>query len=117
SRAAHAPAGRSRGNSTGRVEKAAETKNAYAATLGAGETFTTVELKINFLRAVRTGKLTAEARVIKAGNTLGYVECDVKAQTGKLVAGAASRCMKLRQDRQSPAQKKGDLLCAAREAL
>ena len=26
---------------------------AYAATLGQGETFTTVELKINFLRAVR----------------------------------------------------------------
>ena len=30
---------------------------AYAATLADGETFTTVELKINFLRAVRTGRL------------------------------------------------------------
>ena len=29
---------------------------AYAATLGEGETFTTVELKINFLRAVRQGE-------------------------------------------------------------
>ena len=36
---------------------------AYAATLGEGESFTTVELKINFLRAVRQGKLTAEAKV------------------------------------------------------
>ena len=34
---------------------------AYAATLGEGETFTTVELKINFLRAVRKATLTAEA--------------------------------------------------------
>src|SRR5215469_1244715 len=67
---------------------------AYAATLGEGETFTTVELKINFLRAVRSATLTAEARVIKAGGALGYVECDVKDQTGKLVARAASTCMK-----------------------
>jgi uncharacterized protein (TIGR00369 family) len=72
---------------------------AYAATLGEGETFTTVELKINFLRAVRQATLTAEARVVRAGSTLGYVECDVKDQTGKLVARAASTCVKLRQDR------------------
>src|ERR671937_1040770 len=68
---------------------------AYAATLGEGESFTTVELKINFLRAVRTTTLTAEATVVKAGSTLGYVECDVKEQSGKLVARAASTCMKL----------------------
>jgi uncharacterized protein (TIGR00369 family) len=68
---------------------------AYAA----GETFTTIELKINFLGAVRKATLTAEARVVKAGSTLGYVECEVKDQTGKIVAKAASTCMKLRQDR------------------
>ena len=72
---------------------------AYAATLAEGESFTTVELKINFLRAVRRGKLTAEARVVKAGSTLGYVECEVKDQDGKLVAKAASTCMKLREVR------------------
>jgi uncharacterized protein (TIGR00369 family) len=68
---------------------------AYAATLGDGESFTTVELKINFFRPVRRGKLTAEARVVRAGSTLGYVECDVKDQDGKLAAKAASTCMKL----------------------
>jgi uncharacterized protein (TIGR00369 family) len=68
---------------------------AYAATLGEGETFTTIELKINFLRAVRKATLTAEARVVKAGSTLGYLECDVKDHTGKLVARAASTCIKL----------------------
>ena len=72
---------------------------AYAATLGEGETFTTLELKINFLRAVRQGKLTAEAKVVKAGSALGYVECDVTDQAGKLVARAAGTCMKLKQER------------------
>ena len=69
---------------------------AYAATLGDGETFTTIELKINFLRAIRKATLTAEAKVVKAGSAVGYVECDVKDQTGKLVARATSTCMKLR---------------------
>jgi uncharacterized protein (TIGR00369 family) len=62
-----------------------------------GETFTTVELKINFLRAVRRATLTAEARVVRAGGTLGYVECDVTDEAGRLVARAASTCMKLRE--------------------
>ncbi len=72
---------------------------AYAATLGEGETFTTIELKINFLRAVRKATLTAEARVVRAGSTVGYVECDVKDAKGKLVARAASTCMKLLRPR------------------
>jgi uncharacterized protein (TIGR00369 family) len=70
---------------------------AYAATLSEGESFTTVELKINFLRAVRQGKLTAEAKVVKAGSSLGFVECDVTDPAGKLVARASSTCMKLRE--------------------
>src|SRR5256714_11973351 len=74
---------------------------AYAATLTEGETFTTIELKINFLRAVRKATLTAEARVVKAGSTVGYVECDVKDQAGRLVARAASTCMKLNVESKS----------------
>src|ERR1700736_1067869 len=70
---------------------------AYAATLAEDESFTTVELKINFLRAVRKATLTAEARVVKAGSTLGYIECEVKDQDGRLVAKAASTCMKLKR--------------------
>jgi uncharacterized protein (TIGR00369 family) len=68
---------------------------AFAASLAEGETFTTVELKINFLRAVRTGLLVAEARVVKAGRTIAYVECDVKDEQGQLVARAASTCLRL----------------------
>jgi uncharacterized protein (TIGR00369 family) len=62
----------------------------YAATLPKGETFTTVELKINFFRPVRRGKLIAEARVLRAGANPGFVECDVKDSEGRLVARARS---------------------------
>ena len=71
---------------------------AFASTLAEGETFTTVELKINFFRPVRKGTLAAESRVVKAGSALSYVECDVKDGEGKLVARASSTCMKLRQE-------------------
>jgi len=70
---------------------------AYAATLAQDETFTTIELKINFLRAVRQGMLQAEGRVVKAGSTIGYVECEVKDEQGRLVAKAASTCLKMKR--------------------
>jgi uncharacterized protein (TIGR00369 family) len=72
---------------------------AYAATLAEGETFTTVELKINFFRPVKKGRMIAEARVVRAGTNLGYVECDVKDGEGRMLARAASTCMKLREPR------------------
>ena len=69
---------------------------AYMTTLGEGESYTTVEMKINFLRAVRTGRLSARARVKNAGRTLGLIECDVLDSDDKLVAHAVSTCMILR---------------------
>ena len=69
---------------------------AYASTLGEGETFTTLELKINFLRPFRTGRLTASARMVKAGRTIGLAECDVTDTEGRLIARAMSTCMTLR---------------------
>lgn len=69
---------------------------AYAATVSEGESFTTLELKINFLRPVWEGKLLAVARVIKGGRTVGLVECDVTDDRDRLVARASSTCMTLR---------------------
>ena len=69
---------------------------AYASTLGEGETFTTLELKINFLRPFRNGTLTATARVVKAGRTIGLTECDVTDAEGRLIARAMSTSMTLR---------------------
>jgi uncharacterized protein (TIGR00369 family) len=71
---------------------------AYAAGLDKGETFTTIELKINFLRPVWTGKLRALGRVVKAGRTVGLVECDVIDAQDRLVARASSTCLTLRGD-------------------
>lgn len=71
---------------------------AYAATLDDGESFTTLELKINYLRPVWKAHLKATARVIKRGNTIGLVECDVTDEAGALVARASSTCMTLRGD-------------------
>jgi len=69
---------------------------AYASTLDEGETFTTVELKINFLKPVWTGKLVATGHVVKGGRTVGLVECDVVDAAEQLVARASSTCMTLR---------------------
>ncbi len=69
---------------------------AYMTTLGEGESYTTVEMKVNFLRAVRTGRIAARALVKNAGRTLGLIECDVLDADGKLLAHAVSTCMILR---------------------
>lgn len=71
---------------------------AFASTLGPGESFTTLELKINFLRPVFDEKLSARAKVTHRGKTVGLVECDVTNGDGKLVARASSTCSVLRGD-------------------
>ena len=69
---------------------------AHASTLDEGETFTTLELKINFLKPVWSGRLIAVGHVVKAGRTVGLVECDIKDDKDRLVARASSTCMTLR---------------------
>jgi uncharacterized protein (TIGR00369 family) len=68
---------------------------AYASTLGENESFTTLELKINFFKPVWTSKLRAEARIVKKGKTVGMTECDVFDEKRSLVARASSTCMTL----------------------
>ena len=69
---------------------------AHASLLDEGETFATIELKINFLKPVWEGSLTAVGWVVKAGRTVGLVECRVTDAGGSLVAYATSTCMTLR---------------------
>jgi uncharacterized protein (TIGR00369 family) len=69
---------------------------AYASTLAKGEAFATVELKINFLRPVREGRLVAEGWVVSGGRTLGYTEAEVRDEDGRLIAKASSTCKTLR---------------------
>jgi uncharacterized protein (TIGR00369 family) len=69
---------------------------AFASTLHPGESFTTIELKINYLRPVREARLRAEGRVVQRGRTVGYVECEVSDERGKLIAKSNSTCLVLR---------------------
>jgi uncharacterized protein (TIGR00369 family) len=74
---------------------------AFASLLGEDQSMSTVELKINFLKAVRGGRLQAVANVIQKGKTVGLVECEVRDEEGNLVAHATSTCMTLTGDRAS----------------
>jgi uncharacterized protein (TIGR00369 family) len=69
---------------------------AYYSTLAEGESFTTLELKINYLKPVWRAHLRATGHVVKRGRTVGLVECDVVDDDGSLVARASSTCMTLR---------------------
>jgi len=69
---------------------------AYASSLDEGETFTTLELKINFLKPMWTGRLVATGRLVKSGRTVGLTECDVVDDKERLVARASSTLMTLR---------------------
>lgn len=75
---------------------------AYASTLEDGESFTTVELKINFLRPVREATLVAEGFVVNRGRNMGLVECEVRDADGRLVAKATSTCLTLRPETDRP---------------
>ena len=69
---------------------------AWATDLDEGETFTTLELKINYLKPVWNAKLRAEASVVKRGRTVGLAVCDVRDEKGDLVAHASSTLLTLR---------------------
>lgn len=69
---------------------------AFMSTVGPEESFTTVDLTVNFLRPVRRGRLTADAEVVHRGGTIGLCECDVRTDDGDLVARLAATCLVLR---------------------
>ena len=71
---------------------------AFFSTLEEGESFTTLELKINYVRPFWTGRLVAKGRVVSRGRTVGLTECDVEDVDGRLIARASSTCMALRGD-------------------
>jgi uncharacterized protein (TIGR00369 family) len=63
--------------------------------LGKGEAWTTLELKVNFVRAITkdTGALRAEARIIHRGRTVATSEGHLRDRDGKLYAHATTTCM------------------------
>ena len=48
--------------------------------------FTTVEMKVNYLSAIRDGRVIADARLIRDGRRIVVAECDVFDSQGHLAA-------------------------------
>lgn len=69
---------------------------AHSTAIGADETFTSIELKMNFFRPVWKSLLTATARQVQNGRTLTHYHCEITREDGKMVALATSTVMTLR---------------------
>jgi len=52
----------------------------------ADDRFTTVEMKVNYLSAIREGRVVADARLIRDGRRIIVAECEVFDATGRLAA-------------------------------
>jgi len=68
---------------------------AVHSTLAKGETYTTLEIKLNLVRALtsKTGTVRAEGRVIHRGRTVATAEGDLRDKEGRLYAHATTTCM------------------------
>ena len=68
---------------------------AIFSTLHKGDTWTTLELKLNFVRPMTkdTGPVRAEGRILHRGRTVATSEGDLKDRAGKLYAHATTTCM------------------------
>ena len=66
--------------------------------LPAGTGYTTIELKVNFLRPVttKTGTLYAEGKIIHVGGRIATAEARLTDATGKLYAHATTTCIIMR---------------------
>ncbi len=63
---------------------------AIASMLEAGEWAVTAEVKLTYLRALRPGALSGEARVIRRSRTLAFMEASIANARGELAVNASS---------------------------
>jgi len=64
-------------------------------TLGEGQTYTTLELKVNYVRAIteETGRVVATGSVIHRGGRVATAEARLTDANGKLLAHGTSTCL------------------------
>jgi uncharacterized protein (TIGR00369 family) len=64
-------------------------------TLPAGVGYSSVELKVSFLRAIRgdTGPIRATGRVVKEGSRIAFAEGEIRDSSGKLLATGSGTCV------------------------
>ncbi|OTG86132.1 thioesterase [Acinetobacter sp. ANC 4558] len=71
---------------------------AHSTVMNEGESFTSIDLKMTFLRPVWKSILTASAYPTHSGRTISHYCCEIKNEEGKVVAVAHSAVMTLRGD-------------------
>jgi uncharacterized protein (TIGR00369 family) len=69
---------------------------AHGTTLAENESFTTIDLRINFFRPLWKDEIQATARAVHLGRTVSFYSCDITRLDGKLVAVVSSSIMTLR---------------------
>src|SRR6266436_8206593 len=60
-----------------------------------GSRFTTIEMKVNYLRPIREGRVVADARLIRDGRRIVVSECDLFDSRGQLAAKGLLTYMRL----------------------
>ena len=74
---------------------------AHATCLEEGESFTSIDLQINFFRPVWNGRIRAVAKPVNVGRQISRYVCDILRDDDKLVAQVTSTVMTLRGDQAS----------------
>jgi uncharacterized protein (TIGR00369 family) len=74
---------------------------AHATSLNDDESFTSIDLQINFFRPVWNGRIRAVARPVNVGRQISRYVCDILRDDDKLVAQVSSTVMTLRGDQAS----------------
>jgi uncharacterized protein (TIGR00369 family) len=74
---------------------------AHATSLKEDESFTSIDLQINFFRPVWSGRIRAVARPVNVGRQISRYVCDILRDDDKLVAQVSSTVMTLRGDQAS----------------
>jgi len=72
---------------------------AHSTLMEDGQSFTTIEFKINFYRPVWKSKLRAIAKPLQSGKTITHYNCEIKNDEDKTVALATSTVMTLHGDK------------------
>ena len=74
---------------------------AHMTTLEKGESFTSIDLQINFFRPLWNDRIRAIATPVNVGKQVSRYVCDIVREDGKLVAQVTSTVMTLRGDKAS----------------
>lgn len=75
---------------------------ALSSLLAADERSATIEIKLNFLAAVNSGKVIADATVVYPGERVVYMESKIASNDGRLIAVATGSFYRFRIDSKKP---------------